>query len=79
MAAAILIAASSNNLLKTGYAVSFAGGRATAGSAAALIVLAIVRCRSGDRNGRPCAAAVLELTDLAILKGAWFMHRSTRH
>lgn len=41
MAAAILIAASSNNLLKTGYAVSFAGGRATAGSAAALIVLAI--------------------------------------
>ena len=38
-----------------------------------------LRCRSGDRNGRPCAAAVLELTDLAILKGARFMHRSTRH
>ena len=41
LAAAILIAASSNNVLKAFYAVSFAGGRATATSAAALIVLAI--------------------------------------
>ena len=40
IAAAILIAASSNNLLKAGYAVSFAGGRATVPSAAALVVLA---------------------------------------
>ena len=41
IAAAILIAASSNNLLKAAYAVSFAGGHATKGSALALIVLAI--------------------------------------
>ena len=40
IAAAILIATSSNNLLKAGYAVSFAGGRATVPSAAALVVLA---------------------------------------
>ena len=39
--AAILVAASSNNLLKAAYAASFAGGRATKGSAVALIVLAI--------------------------------------
>jgi len=39
IAAAILIAASSNNMLKAFYAVSF-GGRMTAGSAAALVVLA---------------------------------------
>ena len=41
IAAAILIAASSNNLLKAAYAALFAGVRATRGSAAALIVLAI--------------------------------------
>ncbi len=41
LAAAILIAASSNNILKALYAVCFAGGRATAGSAIALVVLAI--------------------------------------
>ena len=41
LSAAILIAASSNNVLKAFYAISFAGGRATAASAAALIVLAI--------------------------------------
>jgi uncharacterized membrane protein (DUF4010 family) len=41
LAAAILIAASSNNVLKAFYAVSFGGGRATATSAAALIVLAV--------------------------------------
>jgi uncharacterized membrane protein (DUF4010 family) len=41
LAAAILIAASSNNILKAVYAASFAGGKATAGSAAALVVLAI--------------------------------------
>jgi uncharacterized membrane protein (DUF4010 family) len=40
IAAAILIAASSNNMLKAFYAISF-GGRITAASAAALIVLAI--------------------------------------
>jgi uncharacterized membrane protein (DUF4010 family) len=40
LAAAILIAASSNNVLKALYAASFAGGRATAGSAVALVVLA---------------------------------------
>jgi uncharacterized membrane protein (DUF4010 family) len=41
LAAAILIAASSNNVLKALYAASFAGGKATAGSAAALVFLAI--------------------------------------
>jgi uncharacterized membrane protein (DUF4010 family) len=41
IAAAILIAASSNNLLKAGYAASFAGGRATKDSAAALIILGV--------------------------------------
>ncbi len=40
LAAAILIAASSNNILKAIYAASFAGGRATAGSAVALVALA---------------------------------------
>lgn len=41
LAAAILIAASSNNILKALYAACFAGGKATAGSAAALVLLAI--------------------------------------
>jgi uncharacterized membrane protein (DUF4010 family) len=41
LAAAILIAASSNNILKALYAASFAGGKATAGSAAALVALAV--------------------------------------
>lgn len=41
LAAAILIAASSNNVLKAGYAIAFAGGRATAASASALVTLAI--------------------------------------
>jgi uncharacterized membrane protein (DUF4010 family) len=41
LAAAILIAASSNNVLKAGYAAGFAGGRATAASAAALVALAL--------------------------------------
>jgi uncharacterized membrane protein (DUF4010 family) len=41
LVAAILIAASSNNVLKALYAAVFAGGKATAGSAAALIVLAV--------------------------------------
>jgi uncharacterized membrane protein (DUF4010 family) len=41
LAAAILIASSSNNILKAFYAASFAGGKATAGSAAALVGLAI--------------------------------------
>ncbi len=41
IAAAILIATSSNNLLKAVYAASFAGGRATAPSAAALVALAV--------------------------------------
>ena len=41
IASAILIAASSNNLLKAGCAASFAGGRATLPSAAALVVLAL--------------------------------------
>jgi uncharacterized membrane protein (DUF4010 family) len=40
LAAAILIAASSNNVLKAIYAASFAGGRATAASAIALVALA---------------------------------------
>jgi uncharacterized membrane protein (DUF4010 family) len=39
LAAAILIAASSNNILKAGYAAGFAGGKATAASAAALVAL----------------------------------------
>ena len=42
LAASILVAASSNNLLKAFYAACFAGGRATAGSAAALVFLAIL-------------------------------------
>ena len=41
LVAAILIAASSNNILKAAYAAGFAGGRATAVSAAALIALAV--------------------------------------
>jgi len=41
LAAAILIAASSNNILKAIYAASFAGGRVTAASAAALVALAV--------------------------------------
>jgi uncharacterized membrane protein (DUF4010 family) len=41
LAAAIMIAASSNNVLKAGYAAGFAGGRATAASVAALVVLAL--------------------------------------
>jgi uncharacterized membrane protein (DUF4010 family) len=41
LAAAILIAASSNNVLKAAYATVFAGGRQTAGSAAALVLLAV--------------------------------------
>ena len=41
LAAAILIAASSNNVLKAVYAASFAGGKATAGSSAALVMLAV--------------------------------------
>ena len=41
LAAAILIAASSNNILKAIYAAVFAGGRATIFSAAVLVVLAV--------------------------------------
>lgn len=41
LAAAILIAASSNNILKAAYAASFAGGKATASSVAALVALAV--------------------------------------
>jgi uncharacterized membrane protein (DUF4010 family) len=43
LAAAILIAASSNNILKAVYAVGFAG-KATAVSACALIALAVAGC-----------------------------------
>ena len=41
LAAAILIAASSNNVLKAAYAAGFAGGEATAASAAVLVALAL--------------------------------------
>jgi uncharacterized membrane protein (DUF4010 family) len=41
LAAAILIAASSNNILKALYAACFAGGKATFPSAAALVALAV--------------------------------------
>lgn len=41
LAAAILIAASSNNILKAAYAAGFAGGKATAASAAVLAALAL--------------------------------------
>jgi uncharacterized membrane protein (DUF4010 family) len=41
LSGAILIAASSNNILKALYAAFFAGGRATFGSAAALALLAV--------------------------------------
>src|SRR5690242_17230127 len=41
LAAAILIAASSNNILKAAYAAGFAGGKATAVSAAVLVALAL--------------------------------------
>jgi uncharacterized membrane protein (DUF4010 family) len=41
LASAILIAASSNNILKALYAACFAGGKATVPSAAALVALAI--------------------------------------
>ena len=50
LVAAILIAASSNNILKAFYAAFFAGGRATAASAVALVLLAIA--------GVGCALAV---------------------
>lgn len=40
IATAILVAASSNNLLKAGYAASFGGGRAAVPSASALVALA---------------------------------------
>jgi uncharacterized membrane protein (DUF4010 family) len=46
IAAAILIAASSNNMLKAFYAVSF-GGRMTAASAGALVVLAVAGAAIG--------------------------------
>lgn len=42
IATSILIAASSNNLLKAVYAISFAGGRATTMSAVVLVALAIL-------------------------------------
>ena len=41
LAAAILIATSSNNILKAAYAAGFAGGKATAASAVALVALAV--------------------------------------
>ena len=41
LAAAILIATSSNNILKALYAACFAGGKATAPSAAVLALLAL--------------------------------------
>jgi uncharacterized membrane protein (DUF4010 family) len=41
LAAAVLIASSSNNVLKALYAAFFAGGRATAASAVTLVVLAL--------------------------------------
>jgi uncharacterized membrane protein (DUF4010 family) len=41
LAAAVLIAASSNNVLKALYAAFFAGGRATVPSAIALVALAV--------------------------------------
>lgn len=41
LAAAILIAASSNNILKAAYAAGFAGGKATAASTVALVALAV--------------------------------------
>jgi len=41
LAAAIIIASSSNNILKAAYAAVFAGRRAVAGSAAALVFLAL--------------------------------------
>ena len=44
LAAAILIATSSNNTLKALYAAFFAGGRATAVSAAILVLLAVAGC-----------------------------------
>jgi len=42
LAAAILIATSSNNVLKAGYAVAFAGWRASAASATVLMALALL-------------------------------------
>ena len=41
LAAAILLATSSNNILKAAYAAGFAGGEATAASAAVLVALAL--------------------------------------
>jgi uncharacterized membrane protein (DUF4010 family) len=41
LAAAILIAGSSNNILKAAYAAGFAGGKATSASAAVLVALAL--------------------------------------
>ena len=50
LAAAILIAASSNNMLKAFYAACFAGGSATAGSAVALVLLAVAGIARRDRD-----------------------------
>jgi uncharacterized membrane protein (DUF4010 family) len=53
IAAAILIAASSNNFLKAGYAISFGGGRAAMPSAAALVVLALAGVAIAFAMGGP--------------------------
>jgi uncharacterized membrane protein (DUF4010 family) len=45
--AAILVAAASNNLMKAGYAVAFAGGRGAAAPAAVLALLALVGAAAG--------------------------------
>jgi len=54
LVAAVLIAASSNNLLKAAYAASFAGWRASIPSVAALVVLAL----AGLGIALKCATAV---------------------
>ena len=56
IATAILIAASSNNLLKAGYAATFAGGRVALPSAAALVVLAFAGVAIAVAMDSPWAA-----------------------
>jgi uncharacterized membrane protein (DUF4010 family) len=58
IATAILIAASSNNLLKAGYAAAFAGGRVASPSAAALVLLA-------------CAGVAIAISMVSLWAAKW--------
>jgi len=67
LAAAALIAASSNNLLKAFYAVGFAGGRATAPSVAALVALPLPASPSALRSAGCCPERFLADRLIALI------------